>query len=498
MHPDTAAALGWKRSFDVSGAHFDLLTHDRSLQEIKHAFEEQGFNVAALYQPTFGAPEIPVFVRGGKEESYTDTAGHPAIYILHLRAADTAMKSDFRLAHARIVLGKQEIDSGDISVVNRRIASFISGGRKPSTEVSVDLSGYTLFPGLINAHDHLEFGLFPRLGRPPYKNATEWACDIQEKYAQTIQVHTAIPRDVRLWWGALRNLLCGVTTVCHHNPPSPMLEAPEFPLHVVTKFDWAHSLAFSDDLQERHRKSAHPHPFVLHACEGIDEEARAEFARLLEMKVVDERTVLVHGLAMTSQEISELNGCGASLIICPSSNDFLFGRAPARDQLLNVKRLAIGSDSPLTARGDLLDEISFCCETLQICPEAIFDLVTSAPASILGLSDHAGSIAPDASADLFAVRSSVLPPARQLTCLRWHDVEFVMTGGVVRLASEQIVDRLPALLRSSLEPLSIDGVIRWIAAPVSSIFQAAADVLGTENVSLDGRRILLPAKPHAV
>src|SRR6516225_472100 len=43
---------------------------------------------------------------------------------------------------------------------------------------AVDLSGYLLLPGLINSHDHLEFSLFPKLGRGPYCNAEHWARDI--------------------------------------------------------------------------------------------------------------------------------------------------------------------------------------------------------------------------------------------------------------------------------------------------------------------------------
>jgi len=35
----------------------------------------------------------------------------------------------------------------------------------------MDLAGHLILPGLINAHDHLEFNLYPRLGRGPYPNA---------------------------------------------------------------------------------------------------------------------------------------------------------------------------------------------------------------------------------------------------------------------------------------------------------------------------------------
>ena len=33
-------------------------------------------------------------------------------------------------------------------------------------------------PGLVNAHDHLDFSTFPFLGRPPYASVYEWAADV--------------------------------------------------------------------------------------------------------------------------------------------------------------------------------------------------------------------------------------------------------------------------------------------------------------------------------
>src|SRR6202035_3720818 len=109
------------------------------------------------------------------------------------------------------------------------------------TPAIIDLPGYLLLPGLINAHDHLEFGLFPNLGSGPYQNSVEWAKEIHHSHASLIARHRKVPKPVRLWWGAVRNLLCGVTTVCHHNPVTPELVDPEFPIRVISDFGWAHS-----------------------------------------------------------------------------------------------------------------------------------------------------------------------------------------------------------------------------------------------------------------
>jgi hypothetical protein len=42
----------------------------------------------------------------------------------------------------------------------------------------LDVEGFPKFLGLINAHDHLEFNLFPQLGRRPLPEGAAWAEDI--------------------------------------------------------------------------------------------------------------------------------------------------------------------------------------------------------------------------------------------------------------------------------------------------------------------------------
>jgi hypothetical protein len=66
------------------------------------------------------------------------------------------------------------------------------------------LDGFLVLPGLVNAHDHLEFNLFPNLGRGPYPNAAAWAEDIYYPACPPIRENLLVPKSTRLQWVASR------------------------------------------------------------------------------------------------------------------------------------------------------------------------------------------------------------------------------------------------------------------------------------------------------
>jgi hypothetical protein len=68
-----------------------------------------------------------------------------------------------------------------------------------------------------------------------------------------------------------------------------------------------------------------------------------------------------------------------------------------------------------------------------------------------------------------------------------------MIGGRVQLAADAMLERLPFAATQGLEPLSIDGSIRWLRAPVKALLQKAEDVFGKGEVRLGSRKLLIPA-----
>ncbi len=398
---------------------------------------------------------------------------------------------------ARCSLGPRTTSQASIQITGDRITRIFKHPH-PLLDTApgpadINLNGFLVLPGFVNAHDHLQFALYPRMGNPPYRNYIEWGDDIHRRFASEIARQHAIPKAVRLWWGGIRNLLGGVTTVCHHDPLWPELQKEDFPVRVVREYGWCHSLALGGDLREAYDATPVSRPFIVHACEGIDKQAREELWGLERLGVLDDCTVLVHGLAMNREGFDLIRERGTSLIACPTSNRFLYREVPDPFLLSRIEKLAIGSDSSLTAEGDLLDEVSFATRILGIPASAAYHMVTTAAAAILRLGDTQGSIKEFGVADLIAVRDTGRDPADRLDTLSMKDVELVMVGGRVHLAAEAMLERLPFAVRHGLEPLSVDGAVRWLRAPVRALLQQAEKVLGRGAVRLGSRKLLIPA-----
>jgi cytosine/adenosine deaminase-related metal-dependent hydrolase len=357
----------------------------------------------------------------------------------------------------------------------------------PSTAV-IDLPGYLLLPGLINAHDHLEFGLFPNLGCGPYQNSVEWATEIHHTEASLIARHRKVPKAVRLWWGALRNLLCGVTTVCHHNPLSREMLSADFPVRVVSRFGWAHSLEMDPNLIHNFDHTPPNLPFVLHAAEGVDAKSAQEIFDLERIQVLGDRTVLVHGLALNPKAVALLNRRRSALVICPTSNQFLFHCAPSSTLIKSLNSVVLGSDSPLTAAGDLLDEINFARNEIGLAPNSLYEMVTARSANVLRLRNGEGRIRAGSIADLIAVQDKALTPAETIAQLTFDQVELVILSGRVQLASPSLYDRLPDSVRAGLEPIIIDGHQRWLRAPIENLLAEARKVVG-RDIRLGGKKV---------
>jgi cytosine/adenosine deaminase-related metal-dependent hydrolase len=344
-----------------------------------------------------------------------------------------------------------------------RVAAL--GGPPPSGSRVVDLEGAFVYPGLINAHDHLELNNFPRLKwQERHTNARDWIAGFPPRFKTDPRLSEPlrVPLNDRLFLGGLKNLLSGVTTVCHHNPLHPALRRCGFPVRVVRHYGWSHSLLVDGEaaVARAYRATPRGWPWIIHAAEGVDAEAATELGRLDALGCLGANTVLVHGVGLSAADRTRLVGQGGGLIWCPSSNLFMLSATAQVGELAQAGRVALGSDSRLSGERDLLGELRCAATTGQVSPVALFDMVTTRAADLLRLPD-AGRLAPGLPADLLVLPARLPDPFENLITAKRSDLSLVMIGGEALYGARVLAAQLFTNSREAV-PVLVDGKPKWL------------------------------------
>jgi cytosine/adenosine deaminase-related metal-dependent hydrolase len=375
-----------------------------------------------------------------------------------------------------------------VSLVNARVAAadaiadsirfssrVLSIGERPKRgDTVLDLEGGVVLPGLVNAHDHLELNHYGRIkGHERYENATGWVEDMGARLSTdpAIRAGRAHPLIERLFIGALKNLLSGVTTVAHHNPFYAEMRRT-MPIRVVRRYGWAHSFLLENrpagakgepggNVAVRCRMTPADAPFFVHLAEGVDDEAWRELPRFEELGCLKANTVIIHGVAIDENGWRRVARAGGGLVWCPASNAFLFGRtalirtlaAGGRDARVTV---ALGTDSRVTGSLDLLDELRAARAAQPLPDETLMRMVTSDAAALLR-QPRAGRLAVGAPADLVVLPPLAAQPAAALLEARRRDVRRVVVEGRP-LVADLAFDEIFGARRVTPRRLCVDGV----------------------------------------
>lgn len=366
--------------------------------------------------------------------------------------------SSLTLLNAHSV-GPDGVTLGHVQIKHGRIVTL--NATQPRTEPTLDLEGAFLYPGLINAHDHLELNNFPRLKwRACYPNAREWIADFQPRF------HTdpaligpmSAPLADRLFIGGIKNLLSGVTTVAHHNPLHTPLRRACFPVRVLQRYGWSHSLLVDGEAKvvRTYRHTPRGWPWFIHAAEGTDAEAQGELERLERLGCLGPRTVLVHGVGLRAEDCDTLIERGGGLVWCPSSNHFMLGGTADVRALAQAGRAALGSDSRLSGARDLLEELKCAAQTGQVNALTLFEMVTVNAASLLNLKD-AGRLAPGLPADGFVLPRLSADPYENLLLAQRRDIQLALVAGRPRWGAPTLKPR-----GLKTHAFCLDGEPKWM------------------------------------
>jgi hypothetical protein len=357
----------------------------------------------------------------------------------------------------------------------------------------LDLHDHLIFPGLINAHEHLHLNAVPPLkAGAPFPNSYAWIAAFQAHFDEPAVITALqVPKALRLRHGALKNLLAGTTCVVHHDPWHPALDEMDFPVSLLRDYGWSYALGwpgYGPPIRQSFVDTPADRPWLIHLAEGTDATAQAELTRLDQMGCLAANSVLIHGVGMREQDIDRVLARGAAVVWCPTSNRNLLGQSLDPGRLCAAGRLALGSDSRLSGARDLLDEMSGIAARGELSPDQLLGLVTSQAARILRL-PSSGSLAPGAPADMVIVEDHGGDERCALVGIERSQIRAVVRHGVPCIADTDFAEWF-AVAGTETVPVTLDGKPKLLARPLAEAALVALEP-GLELVAAHSARGLL-------
>lgn len=323
------------------------------------------------------------------------------------------------------------------------------------------LRGHALLPGFVNAHTHLAMTMFRGVADdvcledflatvlPLESRVLNHRTVHQASLAAMVESHLAgvtTALDMYFFADAVMEaaqqsgfrVVCGPVVLDGPGPDSPGTTAAQ---RAVSGEVWLRNQPVQPDW----RAAVGPHSTYLaspgtleaagalacgadallhiHAAETAEEvelvqrtRGRRPVALLDELGLLDNRTVVAHGVHLDRSEVERLAAGGASVVHCPASNlKLASGVAPVKQLLDAGVNVALGTDGPASSNDlDMLGSVRLAAllhktaapggpDATAISAREALRMATVNGAAALGMEGRLGVLAPGAAADMSAI-----------------------------------------------------------------------------------------------
>jgi 5-methylthioadenosine/S-adenosylhomocysteine deaminase len=309
------------------------------------------------------------------------------------------------------------IDPGWVVIDGDHIAEVLDA--KPEGLLRLETDGVIL-PGLIDLHGHPDYNVLPPWEPPRlYPNRYEWREDplfetvVKEAFHKYMDLPSLQHEAAR--YAEFRAIVGGTTAVqgaTEHNP----LASPHLVRHVdLAPFGKANAAALIRPLEEPASlrtwlrtaiEAGKITAFYAHVAEGTDAKSRDEFDDFVAEGLLSPATIIIHGTALTPDQLEQVRDAGAKLVWSPQSNLRLYGGTTraARARQLGIP-LSVGADWLPSGSVSLLAEIQVARRILgrqhdRVSARDLLLMVTSGAAEIADLAADIGQLSPGRRADL--------------------------------------------------------------------------------------------------
>lgn len=359
------------------------------------------------------------------------------------------------------------VEDGAVFIDAGRIAA-VQDAAAPTPAAFVDAprvrTGDTLYPGMIELHNHLSYNALP-LWDVPQKYVHNGSWRGTDAYRRAIskpaQVLGRSPGliEALIRFVECRCLLGGVTT------------SQGITLHGVGTRDFykgiVRNVESTDDpaLPEAGTNIGNPKRagaadylaklenhtcYLQHLSEGVGDTPHGWFLNL-QMDdgdwAINDRFCGIHSTALTAEDLQVVSEHGGSMVWSPLSNFLLYGQTAdiqaAKDAGILI---GLGCDWAPSGSKNLLGELKVAWLTSEeqggvFSPEELVQMTTVNPAKILKWQDELGTIEADRRADLIAVNGQQGDPYMSLIEARETSITLVVIDGVPRVGQPRLMGR---------------------------------------------------------
>ena len=340
-------------------------------------------------------------------------------------------------------------------------------------------------PGLINPHDHISFAdVPPQITSERFEHRHDWRKGLRgHKKVGTPKVADA-KQAVRaaelrfLAGGATSSVSSGGTPGLIRNldGAAAALEGltakpavfDTFPLGDSSGAMLASGCAYPT--RTTTAEIAGYEGYLPHIAEGVDSEAHNEMVCQngagpdAAFNLIQRQTAIIHGIAVTAEDVAQFRTQKAALVWSPRSNISLYGNtAPAvmYDQL--GVQIALGTDWLPSGSMNLQRELK-CADELNdkhfdkhFSNKQLWQMVTANAAFAAGMAHTIGSLKPGYLADIAIFNAKSNKEYRAVIDAQPDDVVLVMRGGKALYGDATLLDSLDG---AACEPIPVCGVAK--------------------------------------
>ena len=393
-----------------------------------------------------------------------------------------------------------------ITCVGSRASCAAMAGASGATVIE---TGGIIGAGLIDTHNHILFDIFNDddwLPARVYQDHDQWPNE--PRYKAMLDVKQCLvnaPQGKPAWcaqsrygtaagnlrceidkWGELKALVAGTTSIVGlAGTTSDCVSS------LARLIDSAHNGLGQDKLQTsalfppstpstvcKNFASAKTTAFIVHAGEGTDAKALAEFNRLGTMTTPKKclyasHTAITHGTAFTATEFAVMAAANMKLVWSPHSNVSLYGQTANIAAALDAGvKVSIAPDWSMGGSQNMLDEFRFADAwdnahwNDRLSAKDIVMMGTLRGAQVVGLEGKLGTLEVGHLADIAVFGGDTAAPYEAILAARPRDVRLVMVNGVALYGDDALRAAGPA--RPGCEAIDICGARKFLCVATTA------------------------------